>query len=251
MLGFFLVAFISLFNFWIWRIFSTNFALGLILFISSIIFYFSVLKNSLRVFIFLLVPFLIILFYQYKLTENYDLTYLDNDEQRVQAQRLKEYPLIHLQMLNKNLWIKGENFFEKRKEFLIFMRMNSNFIENLDINRYFFGGYPRQMALKVDFEKFPFIFLPFFILGVLISIKKKNIRIFLPIAISFLLSSYIGNKNKLGLFSLFPFFILFITLGVQKFYQFMRGRGWGKIFIITFTIFTLFAFFQQIIYENS
>lgn len=252
MTGFFLLIFVLALNLWIWKIFSAQFVIGAILIISSILLYISVTKNSSRVFIFFLILLLVLLFYQYRFTESYSLTNLDNDEQRVQSQRLKEYPPIHIQILNRHIWFLGEDFFEERNEFLVFTRMSRNFIDNLDINKYFFGGYPRQMAAKIDFEKFPFIFLPFFVIGLIISIKKQNIKYFLLIYLLLLLTSFIGNRNKLGLFSMFPFFVLFIVLGVQFAYQYIRNWGARKTFVIStfFLVLASLSFVQQIIYEQ-
>lgn len=252
MSGYFLLIFVLVLNLWIWKIFSAQFVIGAILFISSILLYISVSKNSSKAFIFFLISFLALIFYQYKFTESYSLINLDNDEQRVQSQRLKEYPPIHIQILNRHIWFLGENFFEKRIEFLVLTRMSRNFIDNLDINRYFFGGYPRQMASKIDFEKFPFIFLPFFIVGLIISIRKQNTKYFLLIFILLLLASFIGNKNKLGLFSIFPFLVLFIVLGVQFAYQYIRNWEARKTLAIStfFLVLVLLSFVQQIIYER-
>lgn len=248
MSGFILLIFVLIFNLWIWKISSSNILLALIIFITSILLYLYYFTKEVKILAVFVLFFLTVLIYQITLSDSYDLVYLDNDEQRIQSQRFKEYPPVHLQILNRHIWIKAENFFEKRKEFLAYTRFTQNFIDNLDINRYFFGGYPRQKPVRIDFEKFPVIFLPFFIIGFFISFKKKNLWIFLLIFLTVSLSAYLGNKNRLGLFAAFPFFVLLIVLGLQSTYAYIKHWRYKKTILVSFFVLAILTFIQQIIY---
>lgn len=247
---FILLIFVLTFNLWIWKIFSSNIPLALVIFVTSVLLHLYFFNKGVKTLVLFLAFFLTVLFYQVTLSYSYDPAYLDNDEQRIQSQRFKEYPPIHLQILNRHVWIKAENFFEKRGEFLVYTRITQNFIDNLDINRYFFGGYPRQKPERIDFEKFPVTFLPFFIIGFFIIFNKKNIWIFLLILLAVSFSAYLGNKNKLGLFAAFPFFVLLIVLGLQSAYVYIKHWHFKKTILVSFFVLAILTFIQQIIYER-
>lgn len=88
-----------------------------------------------------------------------------------------------------------------------------NFFEGLDLNLYFFASHPRERAGVTEKEKFSWLLLPFFLIGVYYQIKK---RIFWPISYFLLTLIFISLFLRIDyfLFLLFPFFVLSIIFGV-------------------------------------
>lgn len=187
-------------NLWIYKIFAVNFILGILLLLTTV---FLVKRSK----FFLLLLFLILVF-QVQTTSKTSLTAISNDDRRVVDLRLRSYPPKFLRL---GYWL------EERKESILFNRIATNFFENIDPNLYFFANSPRQRVGTREFEKFPYILLPFFLLSLFDFVSKKNKLLWL---ISFLVPittiSIIGNKNNLGPFSFFPFFAVSIYEGLNK-----------------------------------
>lgn len=207
---------ISLFaNLWIYKIFAANFLLGILVLLTTIL----LLKNK-RLFLLLFIP---ILFSQVQTTNKTSLTAIANDDRRVIDMRLRAYPY---KLLRIGYWL------EERKESIIFTRVTSNLFENLDPNLYFFSNHPRQRVGIKEFEKFPYILLPFFLLGIFDLVSKKN-KIFWLISflVPLTILSIIGNKNNLGPFSLFPFIAVSICEGLKRLHS-----KYLKIFILVLVL---------------
>ena len=218
---------ISLFaNLWIYKVFAANLFLGILILIATIL----LLKNS-KLFLLLFIP---VLFFQIQTTNKTSLTAISNDDRRVIDMRLRAYPS---KLLRLGYWL------EERKESIIFYRVATNFFENMDPNLYFFSNHPRQRVGIKEFEKFPYVLLPFFLLGIFNWISKKNklfwlISFLVPITIL----SIIGNKNNLGPFSLFPFLVVSIYEGFKK----LRSK-----YLTMFIIVLVLVLIQIISYEIS
>lgn len=202
-------------NFWIWKIFSLNMSLGFLTLATSIILYLLLKQNSKRYLNISLPLFILLLFFQWQTTTRVSLTYLDNDEQRVQQERLGEYPTISVQLGSKTIWIPIAHWFEGRKEAIVFFRIQKNFFEAIDPNLYFFANHPRERVNIQEFEKFPYILFPFFLIGILSLTYKRVNSIWIPLIFPIVLISFIDHKNALGPFSLFPFFAVTITQGIN------------------------------------
>lgn len=207
---------VSLFaNLWIYKIFAVNFFLGVLILLATIL----LLKNNK----FILLFFIPILFFQIQTTNKTSLTQISNDDRRVIDMRLRSYPPKFLRL---GYWL------EERKESIIFNGVTTNLFENLDPNLYFFANSPRQRVGTREFEKFPYVLLPFFLLGMFDLVSKKNkifwlISFFTPLIVL----SVIGNKNDLGPFSLFPFFVTSINEGFKK----LQSK-YFKIFIVVLAL---------------
>lgn len=202
-------------NLWIYKILAVNFLLGILILITTIL----LLKNK-KLFLLFFVP---VLFFQIQTTSKTSLTAISNDGRRVIDMRLRAYPYKFLRL---GYWL------EERKESIVFNRLTTNLFENLDPNLYFFANSPRQRVGIKEFEKFPYVLLPFFLLGIFDFVSKKNKLFWL---ISFLVPlitlSIIGNKNNLGPFSLFPFFAASIYEGLKK-----LQNKYLKIFIVVLVL---------------
>lgn len=203
-----LMFFLVFSNFWIFRIFSQNLFVGIILVVvTSVI----MLNHHKKV---LAVCLCILLFMQYQTTNIRNLNLLDNDQQRVLQERIRSYPLTYIDVFGKVLWLKPEIWIEQNNFVIAASKVEENFFENLDVNKYFFAGFPRND--NSDFEKFPYVYLPVFILGLLNLISKKRYEtIFLTFVTPVIFLGMIGNENKLGPFSLFPFFVAVFAEGFE------------------------------------
>lgn len=207
-------ALITLGNAWVWKIGSLNFPIFAILIFTTIILWLLVCKKfTKKLFIIFLVLFGLLIFSQWKMTTPQSLTLLDNDEQRVQQERLMFYkPSLHytrviFARLNLGEFLEGD--FNT-----ISTRLQRNFFESIDPNVYFFGGHPRERVWAADFEKFPFILIIPFFIGFYQMVLGKNISIFAYVVVSLILLSLIGHKNTLGPFILFPVLVIFIYSGL-------------------------------------
>ncbi len=207
---------ISLFaNLWIYKIFAVNFLLGTLVLLAAIL----LVKNN-KFFLLLFIP---VLFFQIQTTNRPSLTAISNDDRRVIDMRLRAYPPKFLRL---GYWL------EERKESIIFSRVVTNLFENIDPNLYFFANSPRQRVGIKEFEKFPYVLLPFFFLGVYSFFSKKDKLFWLmSFLVPITILSIIGSKNSLGPFSLFPFFVVSINEGLKK----MQAK-YIKIFIVVLVL---------------
>ncbi len=203
--------FVLLANFWIWRILFNSVPLGLLVLASSIFLYLSFKRSSKKYFFAFLVFFSLLLIFQWKTTSEESLVELSNDEQRVQQMRLKEYPPIRISIAH---------WFENREESIAFFRILENFSETIDPNLYFFANHPRERVGINEFEKFPYIFLPLFLYGLVLSVaERRKLVLGMSFILPVVLISIIGHKNQLGPFSLFPFLAVSITHGLELLFQ--------------------------------
>jgi hypothetical protein len=209
-------------------------------------------SQSKKGFIFL---FLLLLFFQWKTTEKTSLTVLTNSDIMVRDMRLNEYPPVKISLVGKTVWIPIAHWLEGRRESIAFYRMLNNFSEVVDPNLYFFANHPRERVGITEFEKFPYLLLPFFVYGLVAIISKrkfnKNLKIsfFAPI----LLLTFIGNKNNLGPFSLFPFIVVVCTLGLNQISEvaFKKHKAHKKQTFLGFLIIYFLILIQQIAYGIS
>lgn len=228
-------------NFWIYKILYQNLFAGILLGILTLI----ILLNTEKKITTLCLAVLIL--FQFQTTSIKSLTLLDNDEQRVQSERIKSYPPTYIDLGLKVIWLKPSDWIERNNLVIGLSKVEKNFFESLDLNKYFFGSFPRNKP--EDFEKFPFAYLPFFILGVYLLIKKKNFGVLtvlfiLPVAIM----TYLGSDNRLGPFIIFPFFIKSFYTGAYWLMDRFKGK---QIFYATFFVLIMLGFILQISYGKN
>lgn len=206
---FLLPLFLLFSNFWIYNIVTQSILIGVTLAVTSLV---ILLKPGSKLVVFAL---LLLYFLQTQTTSIKSLVLLDNDEQRVQSERIRSYPLTYIDLGIKVIWLKPEKWIEENKIIIAFSRLEENLYSNLDVNKYFFGGFPRNRP--EDYEKFPFAYLPFFIAGLYTLAKKKFVReLSYFLALPILLLASIGSDNQFGPFILFPFFILTFYIGITS-----------------------------------
>lgn len=166
------------------------------------------------------------MYFQVSHTQITSLTKLSNEDVRIKDMRLKSYPPVYLNIGSKTYWIPAAHWLEERKESIIITRIVNNISENIDINLYFFAGHPRERIGVNEFEKFPYIFLVPFLVGLYDNLNKRKILLFfIGLLIPLALLSVIGNKNQLGPVILFPLFVLLIGYGFNIIYlNYLKGN---------------------------
>lgn len=189
-------------NLWIYKIFFTNFLLGVVIVVATLLLFYKRCK-------FFLAVFVILLIFQAVTTQKASLTNIANDDRRLIDLRLRAYPPKFLRIGH---WL------EERKESIAEARISKNLFENLDPNLYFFANHPKERVGIKEFEKFPYVFLPFFLFGLIEVVKKwdKNKLLLISFFVPLVLLSVVGNLNKSGPFTLFPFFTITTSLGLKK-----------------------------------
>ena len=160
-------------NPWTFRIMQHNLLIVFLIFMMSALLYKAMsgtITKKITVFcVMLLIPIMV---FQWKTTTPQSLTLLENDEQRVRETRLTFYnPSSHyVRLLFYKLNLK--NFLEGELHTASF-RIQRNFFESIDPNIYFFGGHPRARVWANDFEKFPFILIFPFLIGMYLVVRRK------------------------------------------------------------------------------
>lgn len=216
----FILGFIIFTSFWFWKILNYNLFLSFILILTTFTTYRNF--NSRIIGVTGILLFTILLLFQVKFTEISNLTTLNNNEITIQQQRINEYPQAKITLFNKTIWVPIANWFELRKESIVINKITENFSEVIDLNLYFFANHPRERNGVGEFEKFHYLFVILFLVGIFGSINSCDKKWF---ALYFLLPvfmiSFIGNKNPLGSFSLFPFIVVMISAGVKRILKFI------------------------------
>ncbi len=233
-------------NIWIWKIFQFNFLVFVVTILATFFLYRSVKEKKLdKVFV---VLFLFLLIFQFKTTKIIPLAELSNQEKLYQIQRLKEYPPVYIKLFNKNLWVPTANWFENKPWLLSLYRIKNNIGDAVSPNLYFFSNHPNERVGFKEFEKFPYILLPFFVIGFLSFDFKKNLKIFMfSFGVPIVLTGLIGQSNSSGVVSLFPIIFVLNLLGVEYLYERYKKKRWA---IILFLFLYSLVFIQTIIYAR-
>lgn len=231
--------FVLLFNYWIYKIFSINFFVGLIILVFTFLLYKYLKEKGKKIPKKLIILFLFVLLLQMLSTQKQSLVNISNDNRREIDMRLKAYPLKYLRIGH---WL------EERKESIAFSRVLNNFFENIDPNLYFFNNHPRERVGVKEFEKFPYVLFPVFLVGLLKIVKDKNKKILtLFYAIPIILLSFFGNLNPMGPFSVFPFFAITISEGLKPIYIWINKRS--RFLKISIYVLFFLIFIQGFLYE--
>lgn len=218
--------FVLIFNLWLIRILNGSILIGILIVLTTIFLYYKKLVPS---FIFLL----LLIFFQYKTSSINPLTYLNEQEKTLQIQRMHGYP---------SKFARWANWLEARPEALVFYKLEANLKEAADPNLYFFANHPRERVGVVEYEKFPYLLLPFFIIGIF-SAEKEKLKYLLLSLTPLILISLIGNTNSFGPFSLFPFVAANISSGLMRVFE---NKAKFLIFAVVFGL----IFIQTIAYAT-
>jgi len=206
-------------NHWIWLIFKKDFPLFLLtlLFTTSLYFYYYSKKSPLTLLLFSCFLFFCLNTSYVLTTEKTSLIQLSSLSKDLQQKRLNSYPSPPIPLLPGIIAYKIPHLLEQKEITISIYRLQDNLTNYFDPNYYFFGSYPKEMQIPGEFSKFSFFSLLFLLLGVFEFKKTKKLLILLYFLLSVLLVALVGDRNHLGVFVSFPFLVLLITLGIQKF----------------------------------
>jgi len=247
----YVVIFLS--NLWIWRILNNNvYIFVLLVLLYVLLFYLTKSYNKKLLYTNLFILAVLSIF-QIKTTTPTNLTLITNEDRLVIDTRLNEYPPVSFGYKTKRVWIPAAYWLEARGETIAWSRIKSSFFEILSINNYFFANHPRQRVGYTEFEKFPYIMLPFFLTGLYFFIKDKKIFMFIFLLIPLLLVSVVGDRNMLGVLLLYPFIATAVAYGVSKTYLLVNYKFPKKKYILYFVFAVILAvvLMQNYLYETA
>lgn len=207
-------------NPWWWIIIQRNFWIGLLVFVLSLVVftYFRQIKS--RKLFFLLLTLTTLVFF-IAVREDFDESILRNSALDIQQYNKRHEFYAHgLGKIYTNKF--SLNYFENFNFPLT--KLQRNFFSNLDPNLYFFASHPRERTGVEEFEKYPAVFLPFFIIGVLYSIYILPPNLLVYLILILLMSSIISSKYNLGPVLFFPVIIYMITTGLILMGRYLVGR---------------------------
>lgn len=235
-------------NLWIWKIFDFDLGLGILLVLSTWSLFLLAEKGGRKLIVSTSFLIGLLLISQLRLTDKISFTDLTNDEQRVQTMRLREYPPVYIRIGSKTLWLPVAHWFEERKETLVFFGVLKNISEILDPNYYFFAKHPRE-RIGGEFEKFPYILLPAFVVGTLVLVEKRKLTFFiLSLIIPLTVFAVAGAGSALGAFLLFPFVSIAMTFGLAFGLKKVKNSPHRKKMILGFLALYVLVFVQTLSY---
>ena len=230
---------------WTWRLVFENALIGIFVVVVSFLFYKKQKWLDGKILLSLLVILLVV---QYKTTDKQPLSALGDSQKFVQQQRLHIYPPTFYQVFGHYIWFYPANWFEESRFSIWVNRIQQNFSEVVDPGLYFFANHPRQRVGFDEFEKFPYVFLPFFVFGILKLERRfcwqKGLFVLLPI----FLVSFVGHRNQYGPIGLFPFIVVVCATGMNAFVKRFAGRQSLKVLLL---VFLSLVFLQVMSYEYS
>ncbi len=98
---------------------------------------------------------------------------------------------------------------------------------------YFFSNHPRERSGFREFEKFQYVLLPFFVIGLLSRLRDKAyLQLGLLFSLPFLLLTFYGSRGELGPFAMFPFLAVSIYHGLE--FTFTNHKKAFFLFMVIF-----------------
>lgn len=187
-------------NLWIWKIYLLN----PLAFVAAIFGFIAIHFNNKRLLVVLLI---ILCFIQLNHTKRTDLFSISNDQKRLQDLRLSAYPPIKPPVA---YWL------EAKPVSVAVTRLQANFFEAMDINLYFFASHPSERVGVREFEKFPYVLLPPFIIGAIALFNRKKAATAIALLVPIFFITRYGIDTEGSVFALFPVISYAIFLGLKK-----------------------------------
>lgn len=193
-----------------------------------------VLINRTRLSFFFLILSLVIILLNFRIFFADSIFIYNHDSRQEIIQKGYLYPNVWLSRMFQN------------KPSIYWERFTFNFFALIDPNNYFFHFHPREIVVdNQNLDKFPFLSIVFFILG-LLSLPNSRYRKFLLILIPILIFnlSLLKNFDRYDFSLYFPMFLIIIS-GFNHFKSYLKVPQ--KIFLAIFLIFTLTEYLHLII----
>ena len=200
-------------NSWIWKIFKSDFWLGMGLLMAGVVLYALVSNSPLRKILPLVLLMGVLMWQQWVTTNRAGLTEMSAEEMFLRQERVGYYP---------EFFKRGGVWWELRPEMVAVRMVGGNFFQAIDLNYYFFAGHPRESIGVPIISKFSFIYYFIFLLGVvqLIKVRRKIVGFWIFVVLGFGLPigllSVTGHENLLGPVVMFPGMVVVIYLGIKR-----------------------------------
>jgi hypothetical protein len=206
--------FLSQLNPWIYLIFIADRWLFITVIIFSVFLFAYALGRLNKLLLFFV--FIFFVTYQYSASSIEDFSQFSENERTVQILRLNEYPL-NYSILGINYYLPLAHWLEQRSESIYFYRLKNKAFNVLDGNYYFFASHPRETVGVSNFERLPFILLPFLLAGFyLLKFDRRNI-FFVLLLISIIEAVFLKYPDKTGFTLIYPFITVGIAVGLKAF----------------------------------
>lgn len=208
-LGLIIAFSIIILNPWWWRILQRNLIAGLLAFVLSLVFYIYFWQNKSKKLLFLIIIltlFLIVISFR----QAFDESIFRNSA--LDIQQINKRHEFYAKDLGK-LYTNRISLTYFKEYSLVLSRLQRNFFNNIDLNLYFFASHPRERLGVQEFEKILPVFLPFFLVGLLFVIYKKNAQVLIYIGIISFFNAFISPYYELGPILFFSVINFFIAIG--------------------------------------
>jgi len=210
-------------NPWWWTIIQRNLAVGVLIFVLSLVVYIYFWQIKLGKLLLVLSVLTIILFV-ISTREAFDESIFRPSSLDIQQMsRRHEFYANGLGKIYTNRFSLA--YFKEYN--LPLYKLQRNFFGNLDPNLYFFNSHPRERLGVEEFNKYFPIFLPFFLIGIFYLICKPLPKIMIYLVAISLISSIISPKYNLGPVLFFPIINFIITVGIILASRYFAGKFWG------------------------
>lgn len=207
-------------NFWIWRILEQNTPAAVVLILLTFLLFNLIIEKEEKIWIFCLILILFTLTSFMMIKSDFDKGFLSlTPEDQVKLNDRHFYYAKELGILFLNS--KVLNYYKNYS--LPVHKFESNLFSNLDPNLYFFASHPRERAGVNEYEKYSPIFLPFFILGILLMIYWGTIWATSYLIAVVLVSALISPNHQLGPILFFPLINICIALGLIYALKFVKN----------------------------
>lgn len=193
---------------WFHRVFPTNIPLSLTLLLATLSLQ---LKNKPLI----IISFIILSIFQIKITDLSGIYQPTESDLITADQNLTLYPTLNFQLASHTFSPPISHYFEQNRLLFIANKLKDNLFRPLDINAYFFAYHPLESDQLDIFPKYPYLFLPFFFIGLFIkSTASSRFILLVSAVIPLILLTLIGPQNRFGPFILFPFITLTTFSGI-------------------------------------
>ena len=209
-------------NFWIWRVLKENIIVGIFLVILSLLLFNQVTKVQKKQLVALVIVFTILSIFILKSSFDQNIFITSAEEQSLQNTRHRFYAAELGPLFTNKLSLH----FYKDVSWSI-NKLERNLFNNLDINLYFFGSHPRERAGIGEFDKYPWILLPFFLVGLFLEIKNRYIVIAIYLIAASLISMFSSLLYPLGPVLFFPLINAVIAHGLIYCFRQIKNKMEG------------------------
>lgn len=202
-------------NFWIWKIFKTDFTFGIALVCLSFLLFFFI-HFKLRKRLIIVGMLFLITFLSLKIfSEGFDNHFksLSTDQERLLGER-HGYFAVELGPLFQNKVML--RFYKDIYPY--FNIYEGNLFNALSPNLYFFENHPREREKVHEFAMYPSILIMPFIIGIFLSIKRRSRIVGIYTLFAILISGFIKQDFIFGPVFFYPVINLLIVNGLLAIY---------------------------------